>query len=338
MARTVAFFCRHFTERGTEVATFNYAHFNEVILGNRSIIVHFSKATQRKLRLLPTRECYPKFATRFTTVEINEIAEMKAVIEKYDVVAFYTRTHGGPDFYHFENEDIWRGCVTIKHCVFTMSKPEGTHCCALSECIARKCRRCTVPPLVLPTITSLSRSPRGQLDRAELGIPADALVFGYHGGPPCFKNPAAIQAVNTITRTHAGTPIFFLFMNTERTFTGTNVVCIPKTLDDEIKSRFIQTCSAMLHARMAGETFGNSCAEFACHGKPVIVCKGLDNAHIEALGEAAILYTDYESLSEILCTFDKVNRPPVVNTWYQTSCTPEAAMQVFNTLLPAVKV
>ena len=39
--KTVAFFVRHFTERGTEISTYNYAHFNEKILGNKSIIIAY---------------------------------------------------------------------------------------------------------------------------------------------------------------------------------------------------------------------------------------------------------------------------------------------------------
>src|SRR5687767_15557130 len=37
--RNIAFHVSHFTPRGTEVATYNYAYYNQAILGNTSIIV-----------------------------------------------------------------------------------------------------------------------------------------------------------------------------------------------------------------------------------------------------------------------------------------------------------
>ena len=43
MKKKVAFFVRHFTERGTELSTYNYALYNKEILGNESIIIAFNK-------------------------------------------------------------------------------------------------------------------------------------------------------------------------------------------------------------------------------------------------------------------------------------------------------
>ena len=42
MEINIGFFCRHFTERGTEIAIYNYAKYNEELLGNKSYIVCFS--------------------------------------------------------------------------------------------------------------------------------------------------------------------------------------------------------------------------------------------------------------------------------------------------------
>jgi hypothetical protein len=44
----IIFFVRHFTERGTEVAIYDYAKYNEIILKNKSYIVCFNeKKTKR---------------------------------------------------------------------------------------------------------------------------------------------------------------------------------------------------------------------------------------------------------------------------------------------------
>ena len=46
--KCVGFFIRHFAERGTEVATFDYAHYNETILGNRSYIIRCNEEGEDK--------------------------------------------------------------------------------------------------------------------------------------------------------------------------------------------------------------------------------------------------------------------------------------------------
>ena len=47
--KNIAFFCRHFTERGTEIAIYNYAKYNEEILGNKSYIIHFSDKPKKSI-------------------------------------------------------------------------------------------------------------------------------------------------------------------------------------------------------------------------------------------------------------------------------------------------
>ena len=46
----IAFFVRHFTERGTEVAIYDYAKYNEEILKNNSYIVCFTEKKQQELK------------------------------------------------------------------------------------------------------------------------------------------------------------------------------------------------------------------------------------------------------------------------------------------------
>ena len=72
--------------------------------------------------------------------------------------------------------------------------------------------------------------------------------------------------------------------------------------------KFINTCDSMIHARMEGETFGLAIGEFSYLNKPVITTiSNIDNAHINLLGEKAILYNSKESLINILLTFEKNN-------------------------------
>ena len=68
----IGFFVRHFTERGTEVAVYDYADHNETILGNKSIIYCFTPQKQQQVRFPPSKACYQKFQNRFEIKEIND--------------------------------------------------------------------------------------------------------------------------------------------------------------------------------------------------------------------------------------------------------------------------
>ena len=67
------------------------------------------------------------------------------------------------------------------------------------------------------------------------------------------------------------------------------------------KRLFLNSCDAMLHGRMRGETFGLSCLEFAIIGKPVLTYAGsAERAHLEILGDTAVLYQNAQELCEFL--------------------------------------
>ena len=84
----VGFFVRHFTERGTEVAIYDYAKNNEDILNNRSYIICFTEDAQIIHNLLTERYSYDKFNKRFEIIEIQDINEMKTIIHKYNLSFF----------------------------------------------------------------------------------------------------------------------------------------------------------------------------------------------------------------------------------------------------------
>ena len=59
--KKIAFIVKHFTERGTELSTYNYAKYNEKILGNKSIIIAFNKTSKKKKGFInTTRELFSK--------------------------------------------------------------------------------------------------------------------------------------------------------------------------------------------------------------------------------------------------------------------------------------
>jgi glycosyltransferase involved in cell wall biosynthesis len=103
----------------------------------------------------------------------------------------------------------------------------------------------------------------------------------------------------------------FVFLNTEL-IRGTeklkNVHYLAPTIDPEEKAQFLGTCDAMLHARWHGETFGLAVGEFAVLGKPVITCGGSrERAHLDLLGNKALVYQNCEELEKILNSFEPRN-------------------------------
>jgi len=145
--------------------------------------------------------------------------------------------------------------------------------------------------------------------RGKLGIPKGAKVFGRHGGWDTFNIPFARKAVARHARENPGD--HFVFLNTEPirgTERDSNVHYLPATVDVDEKAKFLATCDAMLHARLHGETFGLAVGEFAVLGKPVITfSESRERAHLDLLGNKALVYQNCEELEKILNSFEPRN-------------------------------
>ena len=325
----VGFFIRHFTERGTEVSVYDYATYNEDILHNKSLIICFTPETQQQYHFPSTRVSYPKFSKRFTILEIKEIEDMKLIIQTYNLAFFYTQTHGGPDIYRFNYSHIWGTCKTIKHCVFDTRYPEGDYCISISHTLNHKLGT-TLP--VIPYIVELPTHEEHL--RNELNIPHDAVVFGRYGGMTEFNIPWVHEAIQKCVLTHEN--YYFLFMNTKEFYTHPRIIHLDVNVDVHYKTKFINTCNAMIHAREMGETFGLSVAEFSFQNKPVLTCTSGDVEHVHILGEKALLY---HSKEELLHLFHHIK--PILqerNDWNAyRSYSPQHVMEQFNRLFNADK-
>ena len=289
----IAFFVRHFTERGTEVAIYDYAKYNEEILKNKSYIICFTEETQRKLDLPMERYSYNKFSQRFEILKIQDIADMENIVKQYNLSFFYTLTAGGEnDVCQLNNKTLWRNCKTIKHCVFETTSPEGDFYISISSMLNKK-NKTYVP--VIPHIVDLPNTEENL--RTQLNIPKDAIVYGRYGGLYEFNIQAAHSAIKEYVE--ADENCYFLFMNTQRFYEHPRIIYLEKNVDLLYKSKFINTCDAMIHARRMGETFGLSIAEFSIKNKPVITCNCGDLEHIKILGDKAIIYNSKEQLLQI---------------------------------------
>lgn len=322
--KNIGFFVRHFTERGTEVSVYDYSKYNEEILNNKSYIICFTKETQQKIGFPTVRHSYEKFNKRFQIIEIEDMSDMKNVIEKYNLSFFYTQTSGGgSDIYQFDNKNIWGNCKTIKHCVFQTNYPESDFYISISRTLNKKY---STNICVIPYIVELPKSNENLRD--ELKIPTDAVVLGRHGGVDEFNINYVHNAIREFINLDDN--CYFLFMNTKKFIEHSRVIYLDVCVDEKYKVKFINTCDAMIHAREMGETFGLSVAEFSLKNKPVVTCECGDIEHIDILGDKAVIYKSFGELMHIFTNIRSIiNSRSNWNAYELFS--PEYVMSLFKT-------
>ncbi len=307
----IAFVINELSFRGIEVSTFDYAHFNETLLNNESIIINFDVATDNEVRT--------KFTTRFPAkfFDCTSVEEMDYILEREAVDILYFQKPGHNDGV------LSKVAKNAVHAVFPAIEPHGDVYAYISEWFVHE-----FPQFNLPFVPYIVRVEQTDNDlRDELRIPHDALVFGRHGGAGSFNVPCAVDAVKEVAQ--ARPDIYFLFLNTEEFCNMPNVIFLPKTTDMVYKAKFINSCDAMIHARWRGETFGLACAEFSIKNKPVITWTGArEQAHMCMLGDKALYYTSKEDLVKILTTFKKDSE----KNWdaYSSRYSPQEVMKQFD--------
>ena len=325
--KVIGFFARHFLERGTDVATYDYANYNEQLLGNKSIIICFSKSKRTILGWPIEDVTYDKFKSRFDIIELDDIKDITTHIKSLNISFFHTLVYGTKaDEYEFNNKDIWLDCKTIKHCVFDTTSLESDYHCAISPYLNHKYNTNIniLPHCVFLPDTNINF-------RKELNIPEDATVFGGYGGKGSFNIEYVHQIIYLIAQQNLN--IYFLFANFPKFCPDhPNIIHLPVILDPIEKTKFINTCDAMIWARSDGETFGLSIAEFSIRNKPIIATKIGDLAHVLLLKDSALWYTSYEDLFYIIVNFNK--KQASLNDWnFYKEYTPDKVMAIFKNII-----
>ena len=313
--KIVGFLTNKLTLRGTEIAMFDYAHFNENILNNKSIILtrNYDNIKDQNNSSL---ELYIKFKIRFQVEYYLNQQNIDEIVERHKITHLYIIKYGTYDGL------VSNKCINLIHCVFNTSQPHGQIYSAISADVNRLFN--TNYPVVPHMIRNYGTN---QDLREELNIPSDAIVFGRYGGLETFNIIFVHQAIQKILETR--TNIYFIFMNTYNFYVHKNIIYLNGTSSMEYKHKFINTSDAMIHARLQGETFGIACGEFAIQLKPIITWDGSNQRnHINILSEKAVLYSDYESVYKILNEFTKNKYNMKLNGYFEY--TPEKIMKIFN--------
>ena len=164
--------------------------------------------------------------------------------------------------------------------------------------------------------------------RKELNIGQTDIVFGRHGGFETFDISYLQNAIINIVNIR--NDIHFVFMNTKPFFNHKQIHYLAATSSDTIKSKFIETCDAMIYGRLQGESFGLAISDFTTLSKPIIVPKNPSENfnHIHVLKDSAIYFNDEDEVYNIFMNFHKNNLKIPVN--YSSIFSPFKVMKIFN--------
>jgi hypothetical protein len=310
----IAFHTPQIDIRGSCVAIYDYAHYNEKILGNKSIIVvpsiSLSNGKNQQIAV-------QKFEKRFDVFYYTSDYDLENILSNCNII--YYIKYGKNDGF------LSKKIKNVIHCVFDLSDPHGEVYAAVSYTLAKKFEK----ELFVPHIVGLESSKTKENLRDILCIPKDAIVFGYHGGYECFNIDFVKEVVKDIVRERKD--IYFVFINIEKFDNHSQILFREKIVDPDDKNKFISTCDAMLHAQKLGETFGLSIAEFSINNKPIITYGGAvwNDTYKNILKEKGIYYTNYFELYNILSNFDKeLYKDKDLNCYKEYS--PEIVMKKFK--------
>lgn len=314
----IAFHTNQLCLRGTEVAIFDYAHFNERLLGNRSFII-----SRGGNPFAHHPAIVKKFGARFSgRVFFYETpAELEKLLDANRITLLYAIKAG------LKDGVVSAGRKTVIHVVFGAFDPHGNVYAYVSQWLAEKMtgKRPEGPWPFVPHIVTLP-AVEGDL-RSRLGIPPAAMVFGRHGGVETFNLPFVHQAIaDTVSRRK---DIHFLMMNTNNFCLHPQIHYLTGVSDVAEKVRFIQSCDAMIHARREGESFGLAVGEFSIRNKPVLTWNGgVDQSHLAILGQRAIRYENYDQAYRL---FNEFRPDPTVNyDCYSADFCPGKVMEKFK--------
>lgn len=320
----IAFYTPHMTLRGTEVTLYDFAKYNEDLLGNKSIVIYNENSSWNHPTVIQ------KFKDRFKDNLISlkgpnfEFAwNAEITVPLLDKVLLEKKCDGlfMQKFGHNDGV-ISKMCKTFVMCAAPVCEPHGDVYSYVSEWLSEFASQGKYP--FVPSMVDL---PEVEEDFREiLNIPKDAVVFGRTGGLDSWNLPWVSEVIKKIVDENSH--IYFIFQNTPQFYMHQNIKYIPPTADMKFKTKFINTCDAMIHARHEGESFGVACGEFSIKNKPIITWFGSkDRNHIKLLGEKGYYYNTPQELFNTLVSFKK--QPEKDWNCYK-DFSPEKIMKIFK--------
>jgi hypothetical protein len=311
--KKIAFHANQLSLRGTEIALFSYAKYNEEILGNKSVI--FSSPNNNL-------DALEKFQSRFE-VQLLNFWEYDRYLKENNFDYLYLIKGGNNDGY------LVQSTPTLVHAVFRHNEPHGHKYFYVSDWLCKD-QGYPIESHSLPHICEKLPDSKYNL-REKLNISSTDTVFGCYAGATEFNIEFVKESIRQVVNQR--NDIKFIFMNINKFVDHPSVIFLDGTYDLHEKSAFVDACDAMIHARSGGETFGLAVSEFALANKPVITYElSGERSHIEILGERGIYYKGFEDVSHI---FNNLKDHMKYSDYYQPylQFSPEIIMNKFNKFL-----
>jgi hypothetical protein len=307
----IAFHTNKLCVRGTSVAIYDYAKYNEEILRNESII------------LIPESsipECEPISLTRFSNrFLVKTYRDIEQTLKDLNCDMLYCIKYGLNDGIFSKN------IKTVIHCVFDMSQKHGDIYAAVSSTLAKKFNQ----SVFVPHMISLKKIHDRNL-KTLLGIPESAIVFGRYGGVDTFNITWCWDTIEKIVRERSD--IYFLLNNSVKFHEHPQIKYYKNIVSEDDKNKFINTCDAYIECGTLGHSFGLAIAEFSTFNKPIIAYFGSNvwnTAHFDILGDNGIYFRNEVEFYHTLNTFRKEHYIGKDLNFYK-EYTPENVMRKFQ--------
>ena len=310
----IGFYIDELNFRGVANSTFKYAHYNEKILKNKSVIL-YNKKNHRNIL-----EVKKVFSKRFTTIGVDHFQEIEKINEKFNFDYIYTQKGGVKDDWTLSNIKI------LVHCIYPqkLSAIHGYRYAYISNWLEKEFSNGKVKHV--PYIVELKKTKNNL--KKKLNISKEKKVFGCHGGSSSFDIQFVKNTVIKIAKKRKD--IIFLFLNIDKFINHSQVIFLKGTFDEVRKREFLNTCDAMIYGRSLGESFGIACAEFSALNKPIISYKfNRHRCHILNSNKNYVEYSSSSKLYEILNNYKKTINKKKLNNVKKT-CSPQFAMSQFK--------
>lgn len=288
MSKRIIFYTHTLNFRGVTNSILNFAHHNQEILGNESIIMYspvYDIKSNAERDIDNNIEIIKQIKNKFELLECRDWNHTNDISSKYDV--FYSQKAG------LKEQPLITNTKSVVHSVFQYDEPHGDVYAYVSEWLSDfMLERYKVKHPWVPLIVNqpISRDYRKEW-RTNLGISENQFVYGRLGGETTLDLDFVQDTIKKIV--NESDDFVFVFPNTAKFYEHKNIHYIPPILNETQKTDYINMCDAMIHARERGETFGLGMMEFLAHNKPVLAWDfGVDRNHMRILEPFGLLYDE----------------------------------------------
>jgi len=307
-------------ERGTSVATYDYAYYLREYLNFEPIIVYDESSDGNVL------DSVSRFKKEFEVIAYKDFNEVQNIVDNTKADYFYWLKYGKND------HSIPKNVKVLIHSVFVSDSKEkhGDVYAVISEWMSKKSGD------QIPYVPHMINLPNhNENARKDIGILDNHIVIGRTGGLSTFNIPFVPEVMMKVLQKR--NDIWFVFMNTPEVVKHERCIYVDRNVDLHDKVTYMNTCDAMLHTRVEGETFGLSVLEFASKNKQIISYDNekIQNDHLIGgrnhflyLKDNCHKYQNEIDLENILLNITKQN--PFNTEYLNQMFSPKNVIQKFN--------